>query len=65
MEKYRMVQGIGLYWNRRWEIQKRYTYYERKHGELKEIIGWHMVFWSSNKERCEEVFRRYRDEEDE
>lgn len=22
MEKYRMVQGIGLYWNRRWKFRK-------------------------------------------
>ena len=59
MKTYRMVHGIGPYWNQRWEIEKQYVYYELEHGDLKKITDWHMVFWSSNKEQCEKVFQKY------
>ena len=52
LKEYRMVEGIGNHWNRRWEIQEKYKYFEN--GEW--IEAWHMIFWSSDKARCEEVF---------
>ena len=56
LKEYRMVEGIGNYWNRRWEIQEKYKYFEN--GEW--IEAWHMIFWSSDKARCEEVFEKYK-----
>lgn len=59
IKTYRMVHGLGPYWNHRWEIEKQYTYYEWEQGDLKKITAWHMVFWTSNKEQCEKVLQKY------
>lgn len=59
MGEYRMVPGIGSYFNRRWEIQKKYSYYEYRNGTLEKIEVWHMVFCCSDKEQCERVLHRY------
>lgn len=56
LRQYRMVEGIGSYWNKRWEIQEKYKYYEN--GEW--VYSWYLVFWSSDKARCEEVFEKYK-----
>ena len=54
MSEYRIKETIGSYFNRRFEVQKKYTYYEN--GEMKE--GWLEVFHSPDRKRCEEVLAR-------
>lgn len=49
--KYRIVEGIGQYWNKRYELQEKYSYY--KNGEL--VESWYTVFHSRDKELCEEA----------
>lgn len=61
LRQYRMVEGIGSHWNKRWEIQEKYKYFEN--GEW--VYSWYLVFWSSDKARCEEVFEKYKAEENE
>ena len=56
LRQYRMVEGIGSHWNKRWEIQEKYEYFEN--GEW--VYSWYLVFWSSDKTRCEEVFEKYK-----
>lgn len=58
MKKYRLIEGIGQYWNKRWEVQEQYSYYE---GEEK-IVAWHTVFHSADKTLCENVLKRYKTE---
>lgn len=55
LKEYRMVEGIGNHWNRRWEIQEKYKYFEN--GEW--IEAWYMIFWSSDKVRCGEMFDEF------
>ena len=57
-KEYRIKEGIGQYWNKRWEVQEKYFYYEN--GER--VILWHTVFTSTDKNRCEEVMKRYQTE---
>ena len=54
MSEYRIKETIGGYFNRRFDVQKKYTYYEN--GEMKE--GWLEVFHSPDRKRCEEVLAR-------
>lgn len=59
MEKeYIIKEGIGQYWNKRFEVQEKYSYYENG----KYVISWHTVFTSTDKKRCEEVMKRYQTE---
>lgn len=51
---YRIKKTIGPYWNRRWEVQEQYTYYEN--GEL--ITSWYEIFHSSDRKMCEEVMKK-------
>ena len=53
-KKYRIKEAIGPYWNKRWEVQEQYTYYEN--GEL--ITAWHDIFHSSDRKMCEDVMER-------
>ena len=54
-KEYRLVEGIGQYWNKRWEVQEKYSYYE---GEEK-VIAWHTVFHSVDKKLCEKTLKKY------
>lgn len=54
MSEYRIKETIGSYFNRRFEVQNKYTYYEN--GEMKD--GWIEVFHSPDRKRCEEVLAR-------
>lgn len=54
MSEYRIKETIGSYWNRQFEVQKRYTYFDN--GKMKE--GWLEVFHSRDRKRCEEVLAR-------
>ena len=56
MKKYRLIEGIGQYWNKRWEVQESYTYFEN--GEL--VHSWYTVFNSSDKNRAQEVLNKYK-----
>lgn len=57
MEKeYRIKEEIGRYWNKRWEVQKKYSYYEN--GER--VTSWHTVFRSADKKQCEKVLEKYK-----
>lgn len=53
--KYRLVKGIGRYWNERWEIQERYQYYDKN----KRIIAWHTICVFSDKQLAEEHFKYF------
>ena len=57
-KEYRVVESIGPYFNRRFEVQEKYSYYDK--GQRKE--SWHMVFDSTSRERCEEVMKRRQSE---
>ena len=57
-KEYRLIEGIGQYWNKRWEVQEKYSYYE---GD-KKVEAWHTVFHSVNKKLCEETLKRYQTE---
>lgn len=57
-KEYRIREGIGQYWNKRWEVQEKYSYYEN--GEF--VTSWHTVFVSADKKNCEEVLKRYQTE---
>lgn len=56
--EYRIAEGYGNYFNKRWEVQKKYFYYENG----KKIEAWGMVFHSANKKDCEEVLKKYQNE---
>ena len=43
-KEYRIKEGIGQYWNKRWEVQEKYFYYEN--GER--VTSWHTVFHDRN-----------------
>lgn len=58
MKEYRLIEGIGQHWNKRWEIQEKYSYYENG----KKVIAWHTVFHSTDKKRAEEVLKKYQTE---
>lgn len=51
MSEYRIIEGIGRYWNKRYELQEKYSYYEK--GE--KIYSWHTVFASPDRKRCEDA----------
>lgn len=55
LNKYKLVEGIGQYWNRRYEVQEKYSYYENG----KKVTAWHTVFHSSDKKKCEEALKKY------
>ena len=57
-KEYRIKEGIGQYWNKRFEVQEKYSYYENG----KRYISWHTVFTSTDKNRCEEIMKRYQTE---
>lgn len=54
-----MVEGIGNYFNKRWEIQEKYRYFENENW----IEAWRTVFWCNDKTKCEEVFKKYKRDE--
>ena len=57
-KEYRIKEGIGQYWNKRWEVQEKYSYYENE----ERVISWHTVFTSTDKNHCEDVMKRYQTE---
>lgn len=57
-KEYRIVEGYGQFFNKRWEVQEKYFYYE---GDEK-IESWRMVFHSRYKDRCLEVMKKYQTE---
>ena len=57
-KEYRIKEGIGHYWNKRFEVQEKYSYYENG----KHVISWHTVFTSTDIKRCEEVMNSYHTE---
>lgn len=58
MKEYRLIEGFGQHWNKRFEVQEKYYRYE---GE-KRIKSWHIVFHCANKKRAEEVLKKYQTE---
>lgn len=54
VREYRIRESIGNYWNKRYIVQEKYSYYENG----KKVESWHMVFSSPEYERCEEVLQR-------
>ena len=54
MSEYRIVEGIGLFWNKQYKLQKKYSYYEN--GE--KIYSWHTIFTSPDIKRCEEALAK-------
>lgn len=53
-KEYRIIKGIGPYWNTRYEVQEKYSYYENGI----QVAAWHTVFHSKDKWRCEDVIKR-------
>lgn len=56
--KYRLVSTIGNYWERRYEIQRKYSYYA-KIGDTKPTWGWALQYHSSNKDMALENFNKH------
>lgn len=54
LKEYRIKETVGSYWNRQYEVQEKYTYYD---NEVKKQ-GWFQVFHSRDRSRCEEVLKR-------
>ena len=54
MSEYRIVEGIGRFWNKQYQLQKKYSYYEK--GE--KIYSWYIVFTSQDRKMCEEALAR-------
>lgn len=57
MKEYRIVEGIGPYWNKRWELQEKYSYCEWVGNKIERIFSWHTVCHGT-KEFCEEALKR-------
>ena len=51
MSEYRIIEGIGQYWNKRYELQEKYSYYEK----CEKIYSWRTVFTSPDRKRCEDA----------
>lgn len=58
-EKYRLVQCYGTHLQLRYEIQKKYSYYENGN----KVESWKLVCWSSDKLKAKEMFMRYKHRE--
>ena len=54
MSEYRLIEGIGRFWNKQYKVQEKYSYYEN--GE--KVYSWHTVFTSQDRKRCEVVLAR-------
>lgn len=54
MSKYRLIEGIGRFWNKLYKVQEKYSYYEN--GE--KVYSWHTVYTSPDREKCEVVLAR-------
>ena len=54
MKEYRLIEGIGRFWNKQYKLQEKYYYYEN--GE--KVYSWHTVFASSDRKMCDEVLAR-------
>lgn len=54
MKEYRVKETIGPYWNRRYEVKEKYTYFDN--GQ--ERIGWHTVFHSKDRKLADIVFEQ-------
>ncbi len=56
LNEFRLVEGYGNHNEKRWEVQRKYSYYN-SNGEL--VYDWSIIFHSINKEWCEEVLEEY------
>ena len=54
MSEYRIVEGIGRFWNKQYQLQKKYSYYEN--GE--KIYSWYIVFTSPDRKMCEQALAK-------
>ena len=54
MKEYRIIEGMGRFWNKQYKVQEKYSYYEN--GER--VYSWHTVFTSPDRKRCEVVLAR-------
>ena len=54
MSEYRLIEGIGRFWNKQYKVQEKYSYYEN--GE--KVYSWHTVFTSPDRKMCEEALAR-------
>lgn len=54
-KKYRVVEGYGAYFNKRWEVQEQYSYYEN--GE--KVTSWHTVLHSKDKKMCDDAMEKF------
>lgn len=41
--EYKIIQGYGPYFNKRYELLQKYGYYERVGKQLIKRTGWHLV----------------------
>lgn len=57
LNEFRLVEGYGNHNEKRWEVQRKYSYYNSK-GEL--VYGWSLTFHNTNKKWCEEVLEKYK-----
>jgi len=56
LNQYRIAEGYGNYFNKRYEVQKRY-YYPDSSGKL--IEAWGLCFHSTSYEECEKILKKY------
>ena len=53
-EHFRLIEGIGQHMNKRYEVQKRYRYYEND----KWIYSWSLEFHSTDLDNCIKAYER-------
>lgn len=57
MNEYRIIENYGRYFNKRYEVQEKYSYIN-ENGE--KIEAWHMVYHSTDKNKCIETMEKYK-----
>lgn len=56
MREYRIIETYGHHNNKRWELQRKYCYYENG----KKIESWKLVFCCGDKNKCLEALERHK-----
>lgn len=56
LNEFRLIKGYGNHNEKRWEVQRKYKYLNNN-GDW--IYSWALIFYSVNKNLCEEVLKKY------
>ena len=59
-EKLRVIEGIGHHWNREYQVEKRYPYYNEEINDID--YAWNLVYHSPELEWCMEYFEKHKND---